>query len=271
MKNLLFKTGSTLILCNALLMSQWVFADATVIYEQSSGSQKATNTMKIKDGKIRFTPPSHNNNYSIYDSQNNSLSHVDTTQKRYLSMDEKAMQEQAQKAKEQMAQMRKAMMAKMDGMPPEQRKQVEKMMHNHLSQVDKTQPAPKLEQKKTARTETISGIECTVYESFNNGVKVSEICMTEPEKMGLSNSDAKTLMSMQNYMKRMQKMAQQMMGSNAPTTEINGIPLHTRLYGPDGSVKLETRLSSINTDTLSDDTVSIPEGYSQMQMNMMGQ
>ncbi len=261
--------NTTVIALPAIFLSQAVLADATVTYEQLNGAQKTTNTMKIKNGKIRFTPPTQTNNYSIYDSQSGSLTHVDTNQKRYLSMDEKAIAEQAQKAREQMEQMRKAMEAKMEGMPPEQREQVEKMMNNHLARVDKTQPAPKLDQKKTSRTETVAGIECTVYESFFNGVKVSEICIAEPDKMGLNAADARTLTNMQSFMKQMQKMAQQMMNTNTPVSEINGIPLHTRLYAPDGSIKLETRLSSINTDKLSDDTVSIPAGYSQIKMNQM--
>ncbi len=267
MKKFVLKTA--LVTLPTVLLSQTVLADATVTYEQLNGAQKTTNTMKIKDGKIRFTPPTQNNNYSIYDSQSGSLTHVDTNQKRYLSMDEKAIAEQAQKAREQMDQMRKAMEAKMEGMPPAQREQIEKMMNNHLTRVDKTQPAPKLDQKKTNRTETVAGIECTVYESFFNGVKVSEICIAEPDKMGLDAADAQTLTNMQSFMKQMQKMAQQMMNTNTPVSEINGIPLHTKLYAPDGSIKMETRLSSINTDKLSDDTVSIPAGYSQIQMNQM--
>lgn len=261
--------NTTVIALPAILLSQAVLADATVTYEQLNGAQKTTNTMKIKNSKIRFTPPTQTNNYSIYDSQSGSLTHVDTSQKHYLSMDEKAIAEQAQKAREQKEQMRKAMEAKMEDMPPDQREQVEKMMNNHLARVDKTQPAPKLDQKKTGRTETIAGIECTVYESFFNGVKVSEICIAEPDKMGLDAADAQTLTNMQSFMKQMQKMAQQMMNTNTPVSEINGIPLHTKLYAPDGSIKLETRLSSINTDKLSDDTVSIPAGYSQIQMNQM--
>ncbi len=267
MKTFIVKTA--IITLPAVLLSQTVLADATVTYEQLNGAQKTSNTMKIKDGKIRFTPPTQTNNYSIYDSRSGSLTHIDTNQKRYLSMDEKAIAEQAQKAREQMEQMRKAMEAKMEGMPPEQREQVEKMMNNHLARVDKTQAAPKLDQKKTSRTETVAGIECTVYESFYNGIKVSEICIAEPDKMGLDAADAQTLTNMQNFMKQMQKMAQQMMNTNTPISEINGIPLHTRLYAPDGSIKLETRLDSINTDKLSDDTVRIPAGFSQIKMNQM--
>ncbi len=269
MSNSIFKNASVLLSGITLLVSQAALADATVSYEQIGGNQTSTNTMKIKDGKIRFTPPTQSTNYSIYDSRNASLIHVDTSQKRFLTMDERAIAEQAKKAREQMQHMRKAMMAKMEGMPPEQRKQVEKMMNNHLSQVDQTQAPAKLDQKKTDRTETIAGIECTVYESFYKGVKVSEICIADPDKLGLDNSDTKTLISMQDFMKNMQKMAQQMMNSNAPVSDINGIPLHTKLYAPDGSIKLETRLAGINTNKLSNDTVAIPADYSQININQM--
>jgi len=257
---ILYLAAGSLIFCQSAL------ADATVVYEQSSGSQKLTTTMQIKDGKIRFTPPDQSKNYSIYDSASNQLTHVDTTQKQYLTMDEKLIEQQAKQAKQQMDKMRQAMQDRMKDMPAEQRKQVEQMMNNHLSRVDKTQQPPKLEQKKTTRTETVSGIQCFVYEAYLKGIKHSELCMTAPDKMAINNDDAQALMKMQKFMKRMQQVAQEMMGSNAATADLDGIPLHTTLYKEDGSIALDTRLLSLSTKTFSSEIVTIPDNYSIMQM-----
>ncbi|MCW8929498.1 MAG: hypothetical protein OQL19_04590 [Gammaproteobacteria bacterium] len=251
---------------SCLLFSQLAFSDATVVYEQFNGASKTLNSMAIKDGKIRFTPPNQNDNFSLYDSQSGSLTHVDMAQKKYLAMSEKDIAEQANQAKKQMDTMRQNMMDRMKDMPPEQKKQVEQMMNNHLSRVNAQKNPPKVEQKNTSKTETISGIECTVHESYIDGIKNSELCVASPDNMGLDGQDAQALMAMQGFMKRMQKVAQTMMGNSAASADIQGIPLRTKLFAPDGSVKLETQLKSITTDGISSDKMSIPADFTAMQM-----
>lgn len=266
MKNTLHKSILLLLGVSTLVFSQSSFSDATVTYEQASGMEKIDNTMQIKDGIIRFTPPNNSTNYSLYDSKTSALTHVDTIQKKYLYMDEAFMAEQAKKVKQQMDMMRQQMMAKMAGMPPEQKKQMEQMMNNHLPQTDSQNPAQKVEPKKTSRTETIAGIECTVYESYLKGSKINEICMVDADKLGLSSQDAETMMSMQKFMKRVQKVSQNMMGSNTSDVDLSGIPLHTKLFASDGSVKMETRLVSISKNTIGSDKISIPADFTAMEM-----
>lgn len=268
MKTALYQSAFVLLGTAALVFSQFAFADATIVYEQSSGTQKSANTMQIKDGKIRFSPPGNglDNDYSLYDSNNNELTHVDAVKKQYMTMDENTIAQQANKAKQQMDKMRQEMMSRMKDMPPEQKKQIEQMMNNHLSRVEANKNPPKLEQQKTSRSETISGIPCTVHETYLKGIKYSELCMAESDKMGLSSEDAQALMSMQQFMKRLQKVAQDMMGSSMPSADIQGIPLHTTLFSPDGAIQLETRLASIATDSLNSEAISIPADFSAAPM-----
>lgn len=246
-----------------LFFTQPVLADTTVVYKQTSGTQTSSNTMQIKDGKIRFSPPDQSNSYSLYDSTTGTITHVDSSRKHYLSMTEENMMGQANQARLQMEVMRQRMIEKMKDMPPEQRKQVEQMMNNHLSRVGKETATPKIDQKKTSRIENIKGIQCTIYESYINEIKTSEVCMTEADKLGISDQDSKALMSMQAYMKRMQNAVG---GNNIPMAELKGIPLHTRLFAADGSVKMETRLEKLSTDNISSMQMSIPADFSLMQM-----
>ncbi len=258
---------------SSFFCSQAVFSDATIIYKQISGTETSSNTMQIKNGKIRFTPPNQSNNYSLYDSKTGTITHVDSDKKHYLSMTEETMMQRAKQAKKQMDAMRQLMKEKMKDMPPEQRKQVEKMMNNHLSRVGdeivgeervgEERVTAKAEQKKTSRTNTIAGIQCSIYESYVNGTKINEVCMADAEKMGITAQDAEALISMQKYMKRMQSVIS---GNNMPVSEIKGVPLHTRLFAADGSVKMETQLEKLSTDNISSVKMSIPADFSLMEM-----
>ena len=261
--------SSALVSGIALLCTQSVYADATLIYEQSAGMKKTNNTMQIKDNKIRFTPPNRPDSYSLYDSQTGSLTHVDSSRKQYMSMDEQSIAEQAKLAKQQMDQMRERMMARMKDMPPEQKQQVERMMNNHLQRVEASKAKPQVERKATSQSKTISGIQCTVYETYVDGKKLNEICMTTAENLGIPMADAKALMGMQAFMKRMQKIAQDMMGSNIPSANVDGIPLHTTLFDQNGQPQLETRLVKISTDSLDSSLMTLPAGYAPVQMPQM--
>lgn len=248
---------------STLFFTQSVFADTTIVYKQTSNNQTSNNMMQIKDGKIRFTPPGQNSNYSLFDSKTGTITHVDSAKKHYMSMTEENMIKQAKQAKKQMEAMRQVMMEKIKEMPPEKREQVEQMMNNHLSRVGEEDIEAKMEQKKTSRTENIIGIECTIYESYRNDIKVSEVCMTDADKLGISAQDSEALMSMQVYMQRMKNM---MGDKNIPLADLDGVPLHTLLFSPDGSVKMETSLDKLSTDNISSMQMSVPADFSLTQM-----
>ena len=90
--------------------------------------------------------------------------------------------------------------------------------------------------------------------------------MTEANKLGISEQDSAALMSMQAYMKRMQNLIG---GDNNPVSELEGVPLHTRLFAKDGSVIMETSLIKLSTDNISSVKMSIPTDFSLMEMPKM--
>jgi hypothetical protein len=259
-------TSMLVVIGTTLLLTQSALADATVIYEQTLDNNKANNIMQIKNGMIRFTPPNRKNTYSLYNSQTGSLTHVAPAEKKYLTMDEHAIAQQANLAKKQMEVIREQMATRMKDMPEAQRKQAEQMMENYNLQLNSLKEKKTVEQKVTSQTRNFAGLTCTVHETYVNGIKNNEMCITDAGRLGISDNDAKALISMQQFMKRMQKVAKEMMGSNMPDTEIRGIPLQTVLFTLDGRTKMETRMVSITSEPLKDELITIPQDYSAMSM-----
>ncbi len=257
-----------LVSLSTITFSQWVSADATVVYEQVAGAQKSLNTMQIKNGIIRFNPPQQENSFSLFNSKTHKLTHIDGNKKQYLEMDENSIEQQAKQAQQQMKVMRERMMEKMKDMPAEKKEQMMKMMGGHLPGINK-KPTKVLERKNTNKTETVSNMTCTIYESYLDKVKHSESCVAKADNLGLSADDAEALISMQQFMKKMQKMAQSLSGEIIDKTELHGIPLHTTMFKPDGSIQSEILLTKISTEPVSDELISIPKDFTVMQMPEM--
>jgi flagellar biosynthesis GTPase FlhF len=259
------------LLGSACVYSINALADATIIFEQKDSQHSEQNIMLIKDGKVRFTSSSQGNSYSIFNSQSNKMVHINPQQKQYLEMDQKDIEEQARQAKQQMETMRKEMEKRMKDLPPEQRKQLEQMMGNHLDPKGAQKNQPEVKQEKTSQTETIVGIKCDVYESTVNGQKISESCFTAIDKLGLDKEDLDSLEKMQGFMKEMQQAVTDITGNVDTNSEIQGLPLHTKLFARDGTTAIETTLVSISKDAVAADKFTIPTGFTPVPMPNMPQ
>ncbi len=263
------------LLCTALasccVYSVNVLADATITFEEKSPQYSGQNVMLLKDGKVRFTPSDQSSSYSIYNSQDNKLTHIEPMQKKYLEMSKQEIELQAKQAKQQMEMMRKEMETRMQELPPEQRKQAEQMMQNYMPEQQAKQKPPEVKQVKTSRTETIAGINCDVYESSIKDQKISESCITTIDKLGLNKQDLDSLEKMQVFMKDMQQAMTEFTGKANVGADVEGLPLRSKLFDSDGSTVMETRLISINKDSVAAEKVDIPAEYTPIQMPQMPQ
>ena len=130
---------------------------------------------------------------------------------------------------------------------------------------------PEVKQVKTSRSETIAGIKCDVYESTVNGQKLSESCITTIDKLGLNKEDLHSLEKMQEFMKEMQKAVTEITGKTDMISDIEGLPLSSKLFTRDGQTALETNLISISMDTVAADKVAIPAGFKPVQLPQIPQ
>lgn len=266
----LSSTPSKILICallgTACCYSFNAVADAIIVFEEKGPQQSTQNVMLLKDGKVRFSPSDQAQAYSIYNSQNNTMMHIEPLQKQYLEMDQKGIKKQAKQAKQQMDMMRKEMEKRLEKLPPEQRKQAEQMMGIHLASKEDKKNQPKVKQLKTSRTDTIAGIKCDVYESTVNEKKLSESCITTIDQLGLDKQDLKSLEKMQEFMKEMQQTVTDITGNADMSSEIEGLPLHSKLFAQDGSTALETRLITISKEAVAAKYLAVPEGFNPVQL-----
>jgi hypothetical protein len=232
--------------------------DATVKF---TGSEASHSTMYIKDGLVRMAPSDQSASFSVFDSRANTVTHVNADREAYVVVDEAAIRERAERMQQAMEQMRQRMQdmpqqgqAPQGGTPSE------------------PPPAPSV--RKAGRSETVAGVRCRVYETYQGDNKVGEICVASD--LGLSKADGRALSAMKAHMRQMADQMRNMMSSMPgaaaqpadPMDEVEGIPVKVAVIDPQtGNLKPMMELTAVETAALSKELFQIPAGYERMDPN----
>ncbi len=252
----------TAAVCGALILfagAGAALADATLTYQSP---RTGSSTVMIHNGMVRMTTPQPGgggSSVSIFDSHKGRFIVLDEARRSYIAMDKATISEQAKRMKEMQAQMMAQMRERMKDMPAEQRQ----MMEQQMAQFEegRSRPMPKVEIRKTGKTEVVNGFRCTVYQSYIDGKPASEACVADPKSLGLSPQDYQAIKDMFAFMA---DMAQTVSGSQGRTPqgfeEVPGLPVRTRAPGGE-----TMELKRVETRPLDDQLFRIPAGYQKAQ------
>ena len=173
--------------------------------------------------------------------------------------------------------MEKAMEQALAQVPPEQRAMVENMMKQRMASMGAPQvpevETSQTEMRKTSRSETVNGYDCTFYEAYNGDQKEGELCVASWSELDASDNIQNSFKSMSEFMEgfldQFKQFAPNQMDNNPFTymKEIGGFPVLSTQYS-DGEPTYQSTLSSITEQDIEDSAFQPPEGY-KLQ-NMMG-
>jgi hypothetical protein len=256
-------------------------ADSTLKFSTGTGTGAEPNTVMVSQGKVRMesvTP--QGKSVMIFDDSQKHFISFNEQEKKYMVMDQNSIKAQVEMMQEMKKQWQAKMQEQMKQMSPEQRQQMEQQMAKMgmgSSQPAQPPAAPKLKITKTNRTENVSGVSCTVYESFRGSERMGEACIASPEALKLSKNDYQTLKGMFAFQRNMQK--QFATASGRPTAQ-DEMGMFDNVEGL--AVKITDNqghtmtLGSISHEALAKEQFKIPAGFekvdpmSQMQENKPG-
>lgn len=182
--------------------------------------------------------------------------------KKYMEMTKESIDQLGGQVDEAMARMKK----EMEGVPPEQRAMMEKMMAGMGGGAAK---APVRVVKKTDDSKTINGFPCTRYLVSLDGKASSEIWAAPFEKLELKKSDLKIFEDMiklfdglLSRFKGMSKRGQGMVNSDG----IDGVPIQTTTFDSDGKPNGVTNLESVTRGAVDAKLFELPAGYAKQEM-----
>jgi hypothetical protein len=258
----------------ALSLSGAIHADATLQYTDS-GEEGSGSTLMIKGSQVRMEEREADGStvYSLFDSETRTFVMVIDEERGYAELTEDGLRAQAGEVRAMQEQFLQQMRQQMEQMPPEQRSMMEQQMLQMgidaamLSGEDSPVPdSSALETRRTGGSSTIGGVRCEGMEVLLDGTRTNELCVADPEKLGLSAADFATLRILFEFMQSLSDIALSMGGPFAAEMSaemlpvVDGVPVQVKNL-QDGSV---ITLESVSTDALSADLFQVPAGYQRV-------
>ena len=175
----------------------------------------------------------------------------------------------------QMSDIERQIQEALKDVPPDQRALVEQMMKSRMPKGAQATSAPSFTINKTSDRDTKNGYPCVRYELILNGTKIQDMWVTEFENVegGAEVRDAflgmsEFFQSLRDAMPQFARGGDENMFQHMK--EMDGFPVVTFDYGPDGSVQGESKLVSASRQSVSADEYNPPANYVKQDMMSLG-
>jgi len=237
----------------------------TVSRDMPGGKETSSTVLYVDGGKLRVEhqekAASSAEGGTIF--KNDVLYTLDHDKKTYTMIDRATMKQMAVKMNEAMAQVED----QLANMPPEQREMVERMM-GRSGEGARAKP----QYTKTARTETVAGKKCRLWEGARDERKFVEYCVVPFDSI---DGGQEVMAAMKNMMGLMEELYEAMNDSGVKdalfTNEwegvkaIDGYPVLIRTF-ENGQPASEDLLKSARSAAVPASQFEVPAGYKQEKM-----
>lgn len=249
-----------------LMTTATAWADATVTYSVPEDQVDALPQQAfVQDGKVLVKNAGDANTDLLFDPANATMYIIDHSSSSYMPLNEAtlvAVQEQA-------SGMRAMMEQQLQGLPPEQRAQMEQMMQSMGINIAEAaeRPVPTLEEIGDT---SYSGFDCSEQRVMEGNLQIATVCLSNGNNLGLSDDDYQTLLGMQNFTFSLASKAKDLaaqMGNSIPN--FSGASLDRLIIqGSDesGGSASSMNITGIDDSDLPAGSTAIPGGYTPQDM-----
>ena len=213
----------------------------------------------------------------IYHGGRRELIMVDHSNKSYVVMDQRSMSEMGGQVNEQMNQAMKELEKQLEGLDPQQREMMEKMLKGRMppSQAGAAPKRSANEFRRTGEQAKKAGYPCVRWDVFRNGQKIREMWVTDWSNIEGGGEVRVVFEDVAAFFKELMDSIGDMMGGAGGFgdtdnmfdgfEEINGFPVVTRSY-EDGDLESESTLKSARRQRLDPAAFEPPSGYKRRSM-----
>lgn len=218
------------------------------------GSQPAfTYTVTLDDQKVRMETSSSPGSAFIYRADKGLFWILDSDRKTYSEMTLKDLESMAASMDAAM----KSMLEQLAQLPPEQRSAMEKMMKENMGYSGDG----KATYKKTG-TGKVGTWSCEKFDCLVDGKKKAEICSVEPDALGLSDADYRSLMNMSKPFEKLAKDLRFMLPQDGASGAPKGPPAKAVVF-EGGKPHSEAVIKSVKQGGVDASRFEVPKGYAK--------
>lgn len=240
----------------ALSVSVQGAAGILIVEKCTANGTPATNQIQIESNRMRAetTGTRGEKQIVIFDGARQVLIMIDEQNKSYTELTKADVDQLGAQMSQAMAQIQK----QLEGMPPEQRAQIESMMKGRMGGAGGLAPKPVY---KRTGTDTVGKWTCTKYEGYEGEAKTSEVCAVEPKTLGLTEADFAITKHFIEFFKRaIPAMATQAFGIGTVAEQgFAGVPI--RRTATVLGRQITTEIMEVSRQTFPDTLYAVPAGY----------
>jgi hypothetical protein len=239
-------------------------AGVTMVVQRGPAATASTSTIYLDGDRIRVegAQKTQRDTSVIVDGAAKKMIMINATEKSYMEMTEADIK----KMKAQVDAMRAQAMERMKNLPPEQRKQMEKMMGGMGAMPGADAKPAKLDFQAMGQKKTVNGFACDMYKVSRDGVPKEEDCISPWSAKVLQKSD------FEGFRKFAEEMAKQMGSTGAQNDMMEqfekfpGLPItrHPLDGGDDEEIK------SVKRGSIPAAQFAVPAGYTKKEVPQMG-
>jgi hypothetical protein len=241
------------------------------LYTETFGDQKLSGsaTVYLEEKRMRIDSTEGGGNvtviYNALGEENPFYWLIDHEEGSYIEIQKDDLVAVRARVEETMKEARK----QIEGMPPDQKKQVEKMLADRMGYTaffeEKTQ------YEKVSSGAKVGQWECTHYQGFREGVKIEEVWAADLGELGIDPEDLKAFEEMANLFKTV--------GQNLPAffrfggdksednTTFPGFPVMAVSY-EGGDRKEKSEIKGLRHEKLSAGLFALPEGLEKKEIQL---
>lgn len=180
----------------------------------------------------------------------------------FLDHRKKTAQQIGRKDVEQIAAQLDDLMKQLEGMPPQQREMMQKMMKGKMPGAGK----PPEQRVEVGGTEQVAGFACTLRTLYSDGKKSQEVCVADAEAARDLHEAMGAFMALAEFSESLMKVAEGMPFADsirASAVELyeEGFPIRQRFYDDEGKLVRESTLRSIEKQEIDPAVFAVPKGY----------
>lgn len=246
------------------------FADTRLsIQSTTSGEAPQMQSILVTNGKVRMEQGGEDDDtLLLYFQASDTFYAVQPSEESYMEFDP----DQAATMMDQASQLQQQMMAqlqeRMQELEPEQQEQLMEMMKRSGQSAAGTPEEP-TRYEAGGGNDSVSGVACHWVAAYQGTQKVRELCLADPNAMGMASADKDTMVAMQTSMMALAKR----LGSAAMFQDDmpDGFPVHVRHYDANGQISSEQRVQRVSKDSLEPSLFELPAGYQKRELPSLPQ